>query len=187
MNLIGHEFYIETLVDAWDSIFTSPLFINDVAEKIFKKLVFQESEYFNELDIQFLIKNNLEPAQVPLLELKPIENLSIAMDESYILNYIRRLFDYLSQIDFNIESVLNTSNTLDPLEMLSKMQEAEIGVMIERAPIIRILPLNLYLDLEKETNITSQIEESQHIHNKMVFDVVNECLLQKGCKPEPMP
>jgi hypothetical protein len=23
MNLIGHEFYIETLVDAWDSIFTS--------------------------------------------------------------------------------------------------------------------------------------------------------------------
>jgi Domain of unknown function (DUF4378)/IQ calmodulin-binding motif len=188
---IEQECYKEALEEVWDIVLTSSSFINDIAERLLMKIVQEESYDLSEPDMFALISISQEfsksKKEIPALALKQLEYKGISMDEKYILQYIYKLFEYLKQIDFDIETVLNYTNVLDPLEMLSKMQEAEIGVIIEKFPNIRILPLHLYLDLEKESNINNQIQEAQHIHNKMIFDVVNESLFKKGKKPQPMP
>lgn len=192
-TIIGQECYLEQVAEAWELILTGSSFINEAAEMIFSKLLNQErdnfSDFYKLLQKTPVIKEFLD-VQVPLLQLRPVEvteKVGIAMDENYLLEYIHRLFDYLIQINFDIEKVLNSPSPIDPVGMLCKMQEAEIGVMIEKSVSIRILPLHLYLNLEKEGLISTQLQEAQHIHNKMLFDVVNESLLNLISKPEPMP
>jgi hypothetical protein len=90
-------------------------------------------------------------------------------------------------VSYDVEVVLNYSSSLDPLEMLGKMHVAEIGVVIEKTLNFLVLYLSLYIDLEKEVMELSHLQEAQHIHNKMIFDVANECLIHKARKPEPMP
>ena len=122
-----------------------------------------------------------------MLQLSQMEKIGIDMDERYVLQYVCKLFDYLNLIQFDVEAVLNSNTSLTPLEMLLKMQEAEIGVMIEKSKNFRILPLHLYINLEKEGPDTTQAQEAQHIHNKMIFDVLNEILFNKSQKSDPMP
>ena len=193
MACINHELFIEALTEAWDIILTGSSFINDVAERILALLMLNESQNLQNFDLHSLRRQDTESTkssinpEVPILHLMNIGIIGIDMNEDYVLKYIRKLFDYLNFIHFDIESVLNKSSSFSPLEMLSKMQEAEIGVMIEKSINIRVLPLNLYLDLEKETPNATQIQESQHIHNKMLFDVVNETLFNHSRKSDPMP
>ena len=203
VSIIGQECYVNLLSEAWEDILTGSQFINEVAEIVMKILISQESDALYNFDFYVLLQKDLISKEntelfavnspVPLLQLRPIEPQElievkgISMDESYLLQYLNKLFDYLHQVHFNFELAMSTSNTIHPLEMLSKMQEAEIGVMIEKTLSVRILQLQLYLNLEKESVVTTQLQEAQHIHNKLIFDVANELLFCRCRKPQPMP
>lgn len=192
-DFICEENYLEAIYEAWDSLLTCSLFINDTAERVLQSLLSQESDFFISFDLSALKskppekKKEHRPGDVPPLELRPLQPIGIEMDENYLLKYIGKLFDFLSQCTFDMEKSLNTANSFSPLEMLCKMQEAEIGVIIEKSPNFRVLPLDLYLELEKDAIETSPLIEAQHIHNKLLFDVVNENLLGKCCKANPLP
>ena len=195
-DLIGQELYWETIDEAWEVILTSSSFINSVAENILIKLLDSESRYLDSIQVSLKFKEKLNEktqlslspqAMVPALKLESLKPVGIFKDDEFILQYIRQLFDYLLQVKFDIETLLNVSNLLDPLELLGKMQEAEIGVFIEKNHNSRILPLHLYIELEQEPAEPTPLQELQHIHNKLLFDVVSE-LLQKRCiKPSPLP
>lgn len=90
------------------------------------------------------------------------------------------------------------------LDVLNQLQTSEIGSYehFETAMDISvhpILPVDLYLDIERqreEENIrqaqleNSVVQESVHIHNKAVFDALNESLMKfrpYGIQGEPMP
>lgn len=193
-DFICDEAYEEAISEAWDSLLTCSAFINDVAERILRNVLSQESEFLGSFDMFMLKPIPIEKKQehrgvgdIPLLEIRPFKPVGIDMDEAHLLNYLGRLFDYLSSNAHNIENTLNTSHAFEPLDMLGIMQEAEIGVIIEKKPITRVLPLNFYIELEKDSTETTILQEAQLIHNKLLFDVVNETLFAKSRKSNPYP
>lgn len=108
---------------------------------------------------------------------------------------------------------LNEPEPRDPPQLLNQLQNTDFGSFSHfEEPHAPILPLELYLKLEKrrkesrEVNleaanssdpIQSQLEiqkmlvaECEHIHNKVLFDCVNDSLLQfkpYGREGTPMP
>ncbi|OMJ88191.1 hypothetical protein SteCoe_9925 [Stentor coeruleus] len=193
-DFVCNEAYTEAISEVWDVLLTCSAFINDVAERILGKVLSQESEFLGSFDMFMLKPSPIEKKQehrgvgdIPLLELRPFRPIGIDMNEEYLLNYLSRLFDYLSPNAQNIENTLNTSHTFEPLDMLGMMQDAEIGVIIEKKPIIRVLPLNFYIELEKDSTEITPLQEAQLIHNKLIFDVVNETLFAKTRKSDPYP
>lgn len=185
-DLIGQEIYIETLENVWDNLLCSNQFVNSVAEVLLNRMILGESEYLAQFDLTILFKKKT-PAVIPSLNFGSLKKTRIFMDEDYILHYIRMLFDHLLLIKYELERFLNVPNVLEPVDMLGRMQEAEIGVVIEKTNSNRILPLSLYLELEKEPKENGPLQEYQDIHNKLVFEVVNEQLQKRCKKAEPMP
>lgn len=191
-DLIGQELYCETFDEAWELVLTSNEFIESVARNVLQKLIETEAKFLYDLQICFKFNETIENGSigqslVPALRLAGLKTSGIFMDDEFVLAYVKKVFDYLGGTGFDVDAVLNVSNFLGPLELLGKMQEAEIGVFIEKTLDFRVLPLNLYIELEKESGGLTTSKELQHIHNKLLFDVVNE-LLQKRCvKPPPLP
>ncbi|OMJ79095.1 hypothetical protein SteCoe_20954 [Stentor coeruleus] len=193
-NFICDEVYAEAISDAWDSLLTCSAFINDVAERILCKVLSQESDFLGSFDMFKLKTYPIEKKQVhrgvddlPMLELRLLETIGIDMNEEYLSNYLSRLFDCLSSNAKNIENILNTSQHFKPLNMLKMIQEAEIGVVIEKNPIISVLPLNFYTELEKDSAEILPLQKAQLIYDKLLFSVVNEALSSKIRKSDPYP
>jgi hypothetical protein len=186
-DLTGQELYLELIEEAWESLLTSSSFINSSAELLLNLLLNSESIFLQSLNLFHLLEKPKVQSSVPSLNFSSLKPTGISKEVDFILQYIRQLFDYLQQVNFDLETLLNTPNSLDPVDLLGKMQEAEIGVFIEKTQNTRILPLHLYIDLEKEPAEASPLQELQHIHNKLVFDVVGELLMKRTVKPLPLP
>ena len=91
----------------------------------------------------------------------------------------------------------------DAYNILIKMQETEIGTLIEPEflEFPAILGVELYLSLERpreerstsgsmSPNTLQIVAEAEHIHNKLIFDSVNEALQKHrpyGTKGPPLP
>ncbi|CDW82922.1 iq calmodulin-binding motif family protein [Stylonychia lemnae] len=131
-----------------------------------------------------------------------IKRLGIDTSIESIEQYINEIF---SQITVRREQFLQAFITpiyKNPLEILANLQRPDYGDMEAGMDFTNslayILNVQLYLTLEKarensisnDDELTDMISESQHIHNKVIFDSVNEALNQVrpyGNQGEPMP
>lgn len=135
--------------------------------------------------------------EVPILNIIKIKSQSsepaVETDDKSIDKYLDKLANIILDHPEDIEYALSAPIPNSPLEMLSKMQENEIGTAVIPDIPPSILPIDLYLEMEKQITdraLDQSSQEAQHIHNKMIFDSVNESL-QKfrvyGEAGEPMP
>lgn len=175
----------------------TPELVMDLAEKILVQLINDEQS---------------QRRNIPELPLMNILNIGIAPEGSSssepriqtdlfaVKKYVEEIFEQsdLGQIANNIKAPLRKK----PLELLNRMQEIEIGTIVETEHTVfpDILSVNLYLTLENNRENSTRpsasphmqqlIIEAEHIHNKMIFDSTNE-VLQKyrpyGMQGVPMP
>lgn len=149
--------------------------------------------------LQQLLSEDLlpRPRDISFIEMLPKEPM-IRTDSISVQMYIDEIFDSASD-DFlkNLKKPIKRN----PLEILSKMQETDIGSLVEFTGPSPILNVNLYLNLEHPRDVINSdrsltpnsmrlIKEAEHIHNKMIFDAANESLQQYrtyGLKGIPMP
>jgi hypothetical protein len=143
--------------------------------------------------------------------------MGIRTDNEVIAQYADEIFH---QIRVRREQFMNAFYTpicKNPFEVLYNLQRMDIGdfemVSEESTSMANILNVDLYLTLEKaredvlheaieaarkeqerlasqEDELTELVAESEHIHNKAVFDCVNEALNMfrpYGARGEPMP
>ena len=191
-DLIGQELYWEAIDEAWQFTLTSSEFIASVVEGILEKLFESEAKFLQDLRIKPKFNEANENSQtvlslVPTLKLGLLKTSGIFMDDEFNSVYVRRLIGYLAEVRFDLAGLLNVSNFLGPLELLGKMQEADIGVFIDKTLDSRFLPLYLYIELEKKPDELTTLQELQHVHNKLLFDVVSESLQKRRIKPAPLP
>lgn len=155
------------------------------------------------LDEGIFERNSVEVSNeaAPLRELIREEE-GIRTDSQAILSYVDAIFAFGARSRTHIELLLSQSLRSDPRQMLESLQSSEaIGV---RNPIFSdsIIPVDLYLQLERsgEENDSDRatrssptslaLTEASHIHNKMIFDAINEALIDHrpyGTKGAPMP
>eukprot|EP01022_Parablepharisma_sp_SALTPOND_P022319 TRINITY_DN4500_c0_g1_i1.p1 TRINITY_DN4500_c0_g1~~TRINITY_DN4500_c0_g1_i1.p1 ORF type:complete len:1311 (-),score=211.19 TRINITY_DN4500_c0_g1_i1:1930-5862(-) len=129
------------------------------------------------------------------------DHKGIRTDQGYIGNYVDELFVEVRKTQKEqFISEINKSIIKPPLEILVNLQSSEPErIMQTQLPheVNPIVPLNTYLDLEKKREIKNKsefdntfLEECLHIHDKAVFDSVNEALnliRPYGLNGEPMP
>ena len=121
-------------------------------------------------------------------------NTDVSAFEGYLHEIIGGIIENESLF---IQNIL-TPIARDPLAVLSLLQNSEIGTyehFDHYTVITPVLPVEIYLEIEKQreekaAKVRSQMEEntngeaeayslvaeSQHIHNKSVFDSINESL-----------
>lgn len=105
---------------------------------------------------------------------------------SEVIHYIDQVISILLTRKSELELMLLTPRLRDPLEMLCDIQEYEIGTPnYKKYEYDGIVPVDIYLILEREREqqVKSDIPMEdrsvlniEHIHNKMVFDSINELL-----------
>ena len=145
---------------------------------------------------------------IPLLNISNIEPLIQGREHvAYVKNdafsigaYVDEVFGQcdLEELQLNLKSPLIRS----PFEILSKVQEIEVASFIETEFLSfpDIIHVNVYLNLEQQKenslkstsseNIQQLMIETEHIHKKMIFDAINQCLQDYrpyGTKGQPMP
>lgn len=157
------------------------------------------------------------PRDHPSLPQLPLGNLTTQPDlfSSYsadyalktdcqaVLNYTNDIFasalkDQKQMIESNLACSLPT-NSLQLLEQLQNSELTSYSVMgVNSSPV---LPLELYIQIEQARSASSKrallspstiqaVAEAGNIHNKMIFDCVNEALAKHrpyGYKGQPMP
>jgi hypothetical protein len=176
----------------------TPDLVNDLAEQILVKLIQEENNgqrrNFPEISLIDII--NIGPAPEGSLSSDP----RIETDPAAIKRYIDEIFSNSDIKD--LEKNLKVPLQRKPLEVLNRMQEIEIGAIIENEfyAFPEVLSVNLYLNLEntRENSTMASISprihqliiEAEHIHNKMIFDALNESFQKYrpyGTKGVPMP
>ena len=95
------------------------------------------------------------------------ENLRNSMNEENIMAYI---FQILTQSEKEVMKKINDTNIVNPLELLAKMQESEIGGESENERSIPVLNSLVFA-----RSISDEIE-CINIHKRLIFDCVNQCL-----------
>lgn len=110
----------------------------------------------------------------------------IQTDSVSIRTYVEKIFLRTDLKD--LQDQLKIPLKKKPLEVLTKMQEIEIGTMTESDFFVypEILRVNLYIEIESRresathASVSSNTDqfglEAEHIHNKMIFDATNEAL-----------
>ncbi|CAG9328436.1 unnamed protein product [Blepharisma stoltei] len=158
--------------------------------------------------------HNKESRAIPLLDLIKVSDLPLPsissstehltqINNEALCKYLAELFNAIKNSPRDILNSLKSPLKRNPLAMLAKMQDTEIGTFIEleKIPNTSILDLGMYIRIEQNRgeisaranlspHILHVITESEHIHNRMIFDNVNE-LLQNyrpyGTNCFPMP
>ena len=178
----------------------TPELVVEVAEKILMQLISEEKAMDGhrrevpELPIVNMISIGTAPEGSTSSEPR------IQTDTTAVKDYVEEVF---AHSDMN-EIINNLKNPLKkkPLDLLNRMQEVEIGTIVETEITVfpEILSVNLYLALEHNVENSTRcsntpqmqqlIIEAEHIHNKMIFDAANE-VLQKyrpyGTQGAPLP
>jgi hypothetical protein len=128
------------------------------------------------------------------------DSVQIATDPAAVKMYVDEIFS-LAEVEI-LQELLKVPLRRAPLDMLNKMQEVEIGSIIDLEFTVfpELLNVNLYLNIENSRDSNTQasnsrdanqlIIEAEHIHNKMIFDAANEALQKYrpyGLKGAPMP
>ena len=178
----------------------TPELVVKLSEEILMALIYDEHK---------LIQQKKEIPQLPIIDMFSIDpavegssttELRIQTDIIAIRNYLEEIFSNsdIKEVQKNISVPLRAK----PLELLNRMQEVEIGTILETeyASFPEILSVNLYLNLENNRenstrpanslHIHQLIIEAEHIHNKMIFDAANEALQKYrpyGLQGIPMP
>lgn len=186
------------------NIDVTPETIVQISEQILLKLLKEvNSLKVSKEEIPFLNISNLSgisgiSAISPLLPTEKFPH--IETDPIAIRNYVEEIFTN-SALD-SIKKHLKTPLQKLPIEVLEKIHELDVGSICELDSYVYpdILDLKVYLDLKsnKENFLTDNLSprtqqrliEAEHVHNKMVFDAVNEALQRyrvHGTKGIPMP
>ena len=157
-NIDFADYIIESSIEELYQIIFSEVF--DKTFRISAKNISSLSE-----DILFALLSN----EINIID----EELKNSMNDQSILNYAKEVFENCETI---IKDLKHESNA-DPLEILSKMQESEIGssIVIESLP-----PLNPNLFYNLIDNDLEQV----CIFKKLIFDCINECIDSIGIKPQ---
>jgi hypothetical protein len=179
-------------------------FMNEVAEELLKRLL-------NEDLVPVPSRNlpDLPPLNLQELPPRPVEGLTttteprINTDQVAVKKYVEEIFNACLQRKTEFMQNIQKPLFSNPPEILARMQENEIGTpnlhdfQIPQA----VLGVDLYLQLERLREESSHrdelspgtlqlVSEAEHIHNKMIFDAVNEALQRYrpyGTKGLPMP
>jgi len=148
-----------------------------------------------------------DPSQTALMQAlaQAKHNKGIETGQDYIGNYVDDLFvDVVKQQKEIFINEINRSIIKPALDILAHLQSTEFEPNIPTQlphEVNPIIPLSMYLDLEKRSEKKSAnrksenseiqfIEECFHIHDKAIFDSVNEALnliRPYGLNGEPMP
>jgi len=120
---------------------------------------------------------------------------SIKMDKENMKKYIDLILnlELRRSKEFLLGEVMKSiiKNPIEVLEKLQKLGAKETQLLHEVEPIIH---LNIYLDAQKlfeqECNYTEELKDNTQIHNRAIFDAINEALnliRPYGLDGEPMP
>ncbi|CAG9317883.1 unnamed protein product [Blepharisma stoltei] len=166
--------------EAIKQLMSSPDFLVKITDFILFDLVFEE------------IKN--QPHEVANINISTENSReSLNKNENYVQSYTEKLLIFVLEnfeISEEVQAKLLTPIEKNPLDQLSKMQENEIG-SIKTPDVINdpVLSPEIYFVLEKDNKIDS-LDVAESIHNKMIFDTINEELQKHrkdGEKGLPMP
>jgi hypothetical protein len=158
----------------------------------------------------------LPPAPQPSLPQLSLESLSQSMDQqsSYrdlgLMTDVETVLAYTAEVFASALSRADNHPRLseplltDPKQVLEQLQDPELrsysGLVLTKAP--EVINVNCYIELENSRNTSSThrtalspntaqaVAEAENIHNKMIFDCINEALtshLPYGLKGVPMP
>ncbi|CAG9331265.1 unnamed protein product [Blepharisma stoltei] len=189
---------------SYDSM--TPELVNSISEEILKSLLSED-----------ILPRSSPKSSLPLMPILDLKNLSgkneitsslsaepiIQTDHRAVRKYADEVFETAIKNIDEVYQNLKKPLRRNPLDMLAKMQETEIGTPVENEFLTYppILSLKLYLSLEHPKEIESSrknlspntiqlMSEAEHIHNKMIFDAINEGLQKYrpySLKGVPMP
>ncbi|OMJ92807.1 hypothetical protein SteCoe_4348 [Stentor coeruleus] len=180
----------------------TPELVVNLADMIFNQLLDESTRNSHFKEISQTKLTNTTP--IPILNPYPEQKIQIQTDPASVKSYLIEIFknSNFQEIHKNLQYPLKQN----PLKVLEKLQELEIGNFIETSWITfsDILNLNTYLHIESireefredylSLNILPHIKkyltEAEHIHNKLIFDSANEALQKYrpyGLKGYPMP
>jgi len=112
----------------------------------------------------------------------------IRADEAYIGNYIDILLtEVMRNHKEHFIAEINKAAVRDPISILKSINTSNTQMKYDVEPIIA---LTTYLDVEKSNIVEERLEEFMNIHNKAIFDSVNEALTlirPYGLNGEPTP
>lgn len=133
----------------------------------------------------------------------------ISTDFSVLDLYLKEVIDEIMKGESLFINNILTPIQRDPFEMMKLLQTSDIGNYIHfdtYDPVVPILGVEIYLEIERRKEIEKQestnptemsesasdahIAECDHIHNKNIFDCINESLNQfrpYGKEGVPMP
>lgn len=124
-------------------------------------------------------------------------------DFSIIDAYLKEVIEEIMENESTFINNILTPIQRDPMEMLRLLQSSDIGSYFHfdtYDPVFPILGVEIYLEIERgkesqkpvesSASTSSLVAECEHIHNKMLFDCINESLNQfrpYGKEGVPMP
>lgn len=125
-------------------------------------------------------------------------------DPQTVLAYVDSIFARVSPNKRKFEQLLAKPLVISPAEMLCQLHNPDIIGEQDRhdKQLVDVLPVEVYLQLERDSEEAAEgqsalslgtahvVTEEGHIHNKMIFDAVNEVLVTHrlyGTKGIPMP
>lgn len=132
-------------------------------------------------------------------------DFALKTDTAAVLAYTDEVFKYSFHVQRDlIEADLSKALPTDPKQVLQQLQDQDLTSFTGRVSLNTpaIINIELYIEIEKARNAiasnrtllspnTAQADsEASNIHNKMIFDCINEALakhLPYGTKGSPMP
>jgi len=171
------------------------ILIQDAEQAITYKKEVEESmlPLFPPREVNTLVENTMESPLVLLEMLASKEHSGIQTDQFYISQYIDDLFiEVCKHHKEHLVSEINHSLIRPPLEMLKILQSSDPNRLLPPTlphEISPVVPLSVYKVLEKKY-MSSSLDNYSRIHNRALFDSVNEALnliRPYGLNYEPMP
>jgi hypothetical protein len=176
--IVVHEVFLESLefarrdLEVEEAINAANIILNEMIEEEVKNYQ-KEIKENHKLNT---CQSTLHLTPLPLVEYLPL-------DDRFIENFIKSLLEFFYLQEFDLDRVLNVPNCYSCLELLTKMQESDIGVLIDKKPNKFPLIQNLYNDFCTWQNLTGL----KLVHSRLLFDCTNEFLMKKSVKPQPFP
>lgn len=171
--------------------------IRDTLQDSFQTVLIEATNHYNP---KIPLLDLISLSELPLPTISSTEP-GIQIGPDAINKYLTELYTYIQKHPHDVTTALKTPLKKNPLSVLTKLQEIDIGSMAENEKFQMVIELPTYIKLEQtrgdistrnglSPHILHVITESEHIHNRMVFDTINQ-LLNKyrpyGNKGLPMP
>jgi hypothetical protein len=184
-----------------------------IAEELINQLILEIQEnlfpqrYQNQQDFWHIKDPSFNSYNIRKLAFEG--NKGIQTDFSIIDTYFKEVIEEIIKNESTFINNILTPIQRDPCEMLHLLRTSDIGSYSHfdtYDPIYPILGVEIYLEIEKSKEIDRQdsgdisdqsqslreslVGESEHIHNKNIFDCINESLNQfrpYGKEGVPMP